>query len=224
MPFFIDNTMISWNEIETVLLDMDGTLLDLHFDDYFWQVQLPQKWGELNGMDTATARTKLLPVFQHTEATLSWYCLDYWSEQLKMDVFEIGAGIEHLIQIRPHVEEFLMYLDELGKCIVLVTNSHEKFVTLKMKHTGLDQHFDHIFNAHYFGKPKEEVEFWQILGKHIDYVEDSTVLIDDNLSVLRSARDHGIRHLLSIAQPNSQAPVRDTAEFRAITSFRDLCD
>lgn len=215
--------MISWNDVETVLLDMDGTLLDLHFDDYFWQVQLPQKWGELNGMDAATALTKLIPVFQNTEATLSWYCLDYWSEQLDMDVFKIKSGIEHLIQIRPHVEEFLLYLRALDKKIVLVTNSHEKFITLKMEHTGLGHHFNHIFNAHSFGVPKEEVLFWQKLGEELHFIEESTVLIDDNLAVLRSAREHGIRHLLSIAQPNSQAPVRDTAEFQAITSFRDLC-
>ena len=140
-----------------------------------------------------------------------------------MDVFEITNGIEHLIRLRPHVEAFLVYLRGMGKNIVLVTNSHEKLIMLKMKHTGLDRHFDSMFNAHSFGAPKEEVEFWQILGKHIKFAEQSTVLIDDNLSVLRSAREHGIEHLFSIAQPNSQAPVRNTAEFRAITSFRDLC-
>ncbi len=215
--------MISWDDIETVLLDMDGTLLDLHFDDYFWQVQLPQKWGELNGMDAATAKTKLIPIFQYTEASLSWYCLDFWSEQLEMDVFKVRDGIEHLIRLRPHVEEFLQYLSHRGKNIVMVTNSHEKFITLKMKLTGLERYFDHMFNAHSFGRPKEEVEFWGILGEHLDFSAESTVLIDDNLHVLRSARDHGIQHLLSIAQPNSQAPERDTEEFNAITSFRDLC-
>ena len=27
--------MLAWDEIDTVLLDMDGTLLDLHFDNHF---------------------------------------------------------------------------------------------------------------------------------------------------------------------------------------------
>ena len=215
--------MIDWNDIETVLLDMDGTLLDLYFDDYFWQVELPKQWGEQNGMDMATARASLLPIFQNTAATLSWYCLDYWSDRLNFDVFAIGASIEHLIRVRPHVEEFLEYLALREKHIVLVTNSHEKFIALKMESTGLDRHFHHIFNAHSFGAPKEDREFWEALDKHIDFTRESTLLIDDNLSVLRSAQRHGIRYLLSIAQPNSQVPARDTGEFTAITTFRDLC-
>jgi putative hydrolase of the HAD superfamily len=209
--------------VQTVLLDMDGTLLDLHFDDYFWQIQLPLKWGELNGMDAATARTRLLPIFQNTEGTLPWYCLDYWSEQLQMDVYEIKTGIEHLIQIRPHVVEFLDFLSAIKKNIVLVTNSHEKFIHLKMRQTGLESRFDHIFNAHSFGVPKEDVVFWEKLADELGFIDESTVLIDDNLHVLRSAREHGIRHLLSIAQPSSQAPERDTGEFQAVISFRDLC-
>ncbi|MFT5134799.1 MAG: HAD superfamily hydrolase (TIGR01509 family) [Gammaproteobacteria bacterium] len=215
--------MINWNEIDTVLLDMDGTLLDLHFDNYFWQEQLPQKWGELNGMDTATAKTMLAPIFKSTEATLPWYCLDFWSEQLEMDVFEISAAIENLIQLRPYVEQFLKYLAVKGKDIVLVTNSHEKFIDLKMQRTGLDHHFNHMFNAHSFGMPKEDPKFWKKLGENLSFREDSTVLIDDNLSVLRSAREHGIRHLLSIAQPNSRAAAHDTEEFQGVISFRDLC-
>ena len=215
--------MINWNEIETVLLDMDGTLLDLHFDHYFWQTQLPQEWGELNGVDLATAKAEMQPIFQNIEATLPWYCLDYWSEQLKMDVFEIKNGIEHLIKIRPHVEVFLEYLRETNKKIVLVTNSHKKFIDLKMELTGLEPHFQHIFDAHSFGVPKEDLKFWQILGEQLSFDEESTLLIDDNLSVLRSAQRHGIRHLLAIAKPNSQAPLMHTAEFEAVSSFKSLC-
>ena len=216
-------TMIDWNEIETVLLDMDGTLLDLHFDDYFWQVQLPQKWGEKNDLDIDAARARLLPIFQDTEASLSWYCLDFWSEKLDMDVFALATGIEHLIQVRPHVMEFLAHLDELGKKIVMVTNSHDKFIRLKMQKTQIGQHFHHVFNSHSFGLPKEDSGFWKILAEHLEFETSSTLLIDDNIAVLRSARAHGIEYLLGVDRPSSQAPVRDTGEFQALSCFRDLC-
>jgi len=32
---------INWSEIDTILLDMDGTLLDLNFDLHFWMEYLP---------------------------------------------------------------------------------------------------------------------------------------------------------------------------------------
>ncbi|NKB36480.1 MAG: GMP/IMP nucleotidase [Gammaproteobacteria bacterium] len=214
--------MIDWTEVETVLLDMDGTLLDLHFDDFFWQQQLPLKWGEMNGIDIEEARSRLLPIFRKTEASLSWYCLDYWSEQLQMDVFKLSFDISHLISLRPYVIEFLSHLDKLDKNIVLVTNSHEKFIELKMQKTGIENHFHHMFNSHDFGHPKENTRFWEVLAENIHFANKSTVLFDDNLSVLRSARQYGIEHLLGIARPSSQAPLKDTAEFKAVSSFREL--
>lgn len=214
--------MISWSEIDTVLLDMDGTLLDLHFDDYFWQVQLPLKWGELNGWDSETAMSKLIPIFQGTRGTLPWYCLDYWSEQIGMDVFEVKTGIEHLIKIRPFVNEFLGFLRQEKKSVVLVTNSHDKFIDLKMQQTDIQHYFSEIHSSHSYGVAKEQVQFWFKLGEKLSYDVSSTLLIDDNLSVLRSAREHGIAHLLGIAKPSSERPEIDSEEFTAVTSFKDL--
>ena len=41
---------IAWQDVDTVLLDMDGTLLDLAFDNYFWQKLVPETWGAKNGV------------------------------------------------------------------------------------------------------------------------------------------------------------------------------
>ena len=35
--------MLNWSKIDTVLLDMDGTLLDLHYDSHFWLNVIPQQ-------------------------------------------------------------------------------------------------------------------------------------------------------------------------------------
>ena len=214
--------MINWQEINTVLLDMDGTLLDLNFDDEFWQVRIPRAWGEKNGVDEQTAREELRPIFMYTEASLNWYCLDFWSKQLQLDVFTLADEITDLVQLRPHVKEFLEYLVDNDKKVVLVTNSHEKFIDLKMGLTGIEHYFHHMFNAHDFGHPKEDQEFWEVLGQRLPYDRESSLLVDDNLTVLRSAKTFGIRHLLSIRQPNSQKPPRDSAEFQAIDSYLGL--
>lgn len=215
--------MVEWDDIETVLLDMDGTLLDLHFDDHFWQVSIPRAWAARNGVDEVRAISELKPVFTEIEATLDWYCLDFWSDRLDMDVFALAREITHLVSLRPHVEEFLEYLLARDKEVILVTNSHEKFLHMKMGITGIDQYFRHMFNAHEFGEPKEAPRFWQLLENRVNIDRNRTVLIDDNHDVLRSAAEHGIRFLLSIAQPNSRREARKTTGFPAVHCFRDLC-
>ena len=37
---------LDWTSIDTVLLDMDGTLLDLRFDNWFWQEHVPDALRE----------------------------------------------------------------------------------------------------------------------------------------------------------------------------------
>ncbi len=215
--------MIIWNQIDTVLLDMDGTLLDLHFDNYFWTEYLPLKWGEIHGLDKDMAKARLLTQLEDKVGTLSWYCLDFWSRQLGVDILEMKEDIRHLIRERPQTLEFLEFLGRIGKQKALVTNAHEDLIVMKFDSTSIGQHFDHVFCAHHFGYPKEDVRFWDELRSVFPFNPETTLLIDDNLSVLRSAQTYGIRHLLTIAQPDSRHPKReDMGEFRAIESFIDL--
>lgn len=204
---------------------MDGTLLDLHFDNFFWTDYLPRKWGESQGLDPDSARQQLHKTLEGKAGTLSWYCLDYWSAQLGIDILTLKEDIRHLIRERPHTLEFLEFLGRIGKQKALVTNAHEDLIVMKFEATAIGTHFEHVFCAHHFGYPKEDVRFWTELRAVFPFNPETTLLIDDNLSVLRSAREYGIRHLLTIAQPDSRHPRReDAGEFRAIESFQDLSD
>ena len=213
---------IDWSTINTILLDMDGTLLDLYFDNYFWQQYLPEQWGKLNGLGAEQARNQLKAWYEKEAGTLSWYCLDFWTERLKFDVFALKADVEHLIKIRPTAEIFLQKLSVSDYSVVMVTNAHEKLVDMKMQKTGINVFFDQIISAHRIGHAKEEQSFWQKLQAEIAFIPEQTLLIDDNLTVLRAAKQFGIKNLLSIAKPDSQNPEQDTQEFRAIHSFEDL--
>ena len=214
--------MINWNTIESVLLDMDGTLLDLYFDNYFWQEYLPARWGELHGLSAEEAKRELVPRFRSKEGTLSWYCLDYWSRELNIDVLDLKAGVEDLIQMRPLALDFLEALNRRGLRPVLVTNAHRDLISMKLARTGIGRYFGKVISSHQYGVPKEEVKFWSKLHEEVDFLPEKTILIDDNLTVLRAARTFGIAHLLSIARPDSREPLRDTEEFTAIHDFRDV--
>ncbi|MCK5640457.1 MAG: GMP/IMP nucleotidase [Gammaproteobacteria bacterium] len=214
--------MINWAQINTVFLDMDGTLLDLNFDTYFWRKHLPQRYAEKHSLTLTEAQEQLFPRFLSVEGTINWYCLDYWTRELALDIPLLKQEVKHLIDVHPHVTEFLQALREQGKHVVLVTNAHMKSLELKMEQTQLAGHLDTIICAHDFGQPKEAQAFWQQLQHKLPFSTEHTLLIDDSLPVLRSARQYGIGHLLAVQKPDSQAPRKDVEEFEAISSFLEI--
>jgi len=214
--------MLDWNNISTVLLDMDGTLLDLHFDNYFWQHHVPLRYAEKNQLHIDDARNILVPKFKSAEGTMDWYCVDHWTRELGMDIELLKQEVEHLIAVHPHVIDFLIAAQSADKRLVLVTNAHGKSLRLKMKRTKLGKHFDEIICAHDFGIPKENVKFWDKLQTREPFEKGATLLVDDSLAVLRSAKQYGIEHLLAVHKPDSRQSSRNVKEFAAINHFSDL--
>ncbi|MFC6670860.1 GMP/IMP nucleotidase [Marinobacterium aestuariivivens] len=214
--------MLDWRNIDTVLLDMDGTLLDLHFDSHFWLEHLPRRYAELRQLEPEAAREWLHQRITREQGTLNWYCLDYWSEELGVDIPALKREVAERIAFRPQVQGFLRKLREQGLRSVIVTNAHRDGLALKLQETGLDRMVDAVICSHDFRLPKEDVRFWQQLHEVEPFNPDRTLLVDDSLAVLRSARQFGIGYLLSIVQPDSRAPARSIDEFGAIEHFDDL--
>ena len=214
--------MINWQSIETVMLDMDGTLLDLHFDNFFWLQYLPKRFADIHQQDEQQCRIDLTARFEQQRGNLNWYCLDYWSEQLQVDIPALKREVEHMITIRPYVLSFLQQLQQSSMQVMLVTNAHQHSLDIKMDKTGLRPLFDKLVVSHDFKRPKEQREFWQRLKIRHPYNPATTLLIDDTLSVLQSAQDYGIQHLLTLLQPDSQQRKREHTEFPAILHFDEI--
>lgn len=214
--------MIPWHEIDTVLLDMDGTLLDLHYDNHFWLHHVPQRYAEKHGLPFAEAHQDLLGRYQKIAGTMQWYCVDYWTAELGMDIAQLKQELAHLIAVHPDVPQFLESLRTVGKRVVLVTNAHHKSLAIKMAETGLSVHFDAMICAHDFGVPKEDAGFWDRLRAREPFDKARTLFIDDSLPVLRSAQGYGIAHLLAIYQPDSKQPRKNVEEFAAIERFAQI--
>ena len=204
------------------MLDMDGTLLDLHFDNYFWREHVPLRFAEKRQISVDHAKDTLFPKFRDKEGTMEWYCVDYWSDTLDLDIARLKAEVGHLIAIHPFVLEFLERARAAGKTLALVTNAHQKSLMLKLERTALHNHLDHVICSHDFGVPKENLQFWDKLKVRLPFENTSSLLIDDSLAVLRSARDYGIKWLLAVRNPDSQTPPRTIEEFDAIDSFSQI--
>lgn len=213
---------LDWSKIGSVFLDMDGTLLDLHYDNHFWLEHLPLRYGEREGMSKEAALEALMPRFRAVEGTLAWYSLDYWSRELDMDVVTLKREVEHLIRVLPHAEDFLRKMRGLGKRLVLVTNAHADVLNMKMEKTRLDSHFDRIVSSHDLGNPKETAAFWRGLQETEPFDSAATLFVDDSLPVLRAARNYGLQHLVAMRKPDSRRPARDIVEFPSIESFSEL--
>jgi len=214
--------MFDWSCIDTVLLDMDGTLLDLHFDNHFWLEHVPRRYAEIHGISQAAAHEELMGRYKSVEGTLDWYCVDHWSRELGLDIVMLKQEVDHLIAIHPHVLEFLDALGQAGKRRVLVTNAHRKSLALKMDKTRLHSHLDRLLCSHDFGLPKEDPGFWGRLRKEEPFDPDRTLFADDSPSVLRSAARYGIANLLAISWPDTRQPARVVDEFPAVEDFSAL--
>lgn len=214
--------MVNWNNINTILLDMDGTLLDLHFDNYFWQHFLPARYAEVNNIEAKDAVDLLSRQFEAKRDSIEWYSTDYWSAELAMDIPALKKEIRHLISERPRATEFLVQLGKQATQRILITNAHRHSLEIKMQMTRIGAHLDAIVSSHDYGVPKEHQAFWHHLQEQIPFDPTRTLFIDDTESMLVAAQSYGISNLLCVSQPDSTKAPRTNLEFPALVNFFDL--
>lgn len=215
-------SVINWNAIDTVLLDMDGTLLDQHFDNYFWLQHLPRRYAEQRGEPEDVVRARLLERLEAERGSLNWYCLDFWAHELDIDIVRLKREIAHLVAKRPYVDAFLEQLKDSGRDCLLVTNAHADSLAVKMDNVDLRPWFDRIVISHDYGAAKEDPQFWRGFAADFRFDPARTLMIDDSESVLAAARQFGIAHVLTLLQPDSRRPHRANLSFPAIHHFDAL--
>jgi 5'-nucleotidase len=211
-----------WSSIEIVLLDMDGTLLDLRFDNHFWLEVIPHRYAERHQMSVERAREVLNPRFAAKHGTLDWYCIDFWTQELSLDVAELKRELRENVRFLPGAETFLQFLKARGVRTALVTNAHHESLAVKAKQTDLTKYFDHVISSHQYGYPKEHSQFWECLRADLRFEPASALFVDDSLAVLRAARRYGIGHIFGITHPDSTQEGRIIEEFPAVRAVVEL--
>lgn len=214
--------MLNWSNIDTVLLDMDGTLLDLHFDNHFWMEHTPKALAKKHNIPLAQAKTELKKQNDAVFGQLQWYCLDYWQQELDLPIVELKKEIQHLIQLRPDTLPFLDALKAAGKQVVLVTNAHPDSLSLKVERTELDAHIDTLISCHKYGVSKESQSLWQQLQQELKFDPATTLFVDDSERILQAAKEFGIQHLLAVANPDSKKASKTIDGFFNTTDYRTL--
>lgn len=211
----------AFERCETLMLDMDGTVLDLAFDNYMWMQHVPAAFAAENGLEPEVARDQLYAKFTEMRGQLAWYCLDHWSEHLGLDIAKLHRDENHRIDYLPGAKDFLTAVADHDVRVLLVTNSHSETLNIKNEVTGVTAHFDAIYTSHEFGHAKETQEFWQALAETEDFDSATTLFVDDTARVLRSAREFGVEMLLGISEPDTSAGPRVFEEFKSV---RGVCE
>lgn len=211
--------MPPWTALDTIMFDMDGTLLDLHFDNYFWRELLPRVYSRRHGVSEAEARASIEAKSSAVRSTLDWYCLEYWRDELEFDVPGLKGAVSHKIAARPNAERLLRILRASGKRLLLVTNAHPASLALKMSRTGLGRYFDRRISSHSLRLAKENPGFWSALREVAPYDPARAALFDDSPPVLRQARREGIGHLWAIRRPDSRRPPLEPEGFPQVDDF-----
>ncbi|MGY5955072.1 GMP/IMP nucleotidase [Kosakonia sp. BK9b] len=213
---------IAWQNVDTVLLDMDGTLLDLAFDNFFWQKLVPETYGAKLGLTPEEANKALRQEYHAVQHTLNWYCLDYWSERLGLDICAMTTQQGPGAVLRDDTVPFLDALQKSGKRRILLTNAHPHNLAVKLEHTGLASHLDLLLSTHTFGYPKEDQRLWHAVVQETGLNPERTLFIDDSEPILDAAAKFGIRYCLGVTNPDSGLAQKSYLRHPGMSDYRHL--
>ncbi|WON76748.1 GMP/IMP nucleotidase [Serratia sp. UGAL515B_01] len=211
-----------WQDIDTVLLDMDGTLLDLEFDSHFWLTRVPLALSEQRAIPLEEARKLIDDEYLAVQHTMNWYCFDYWCERLDLDIYQMTSEVGSRARLREDTTPFLQALRRAGHRTILLTNAHPHSLAVKVEHTGLDQHLDLLLSTHTFGYPKEDQRLWQLVQQQTGFEPQRTLFVDDSEPILDAASQFGIRHCLGVQNPDSSMASKTFQRFPSISDYRLL--
>lgn len=211
-----------WDSCDTVLLDMDGTLLDLSFDNWFWREAVPRCLARARGACAEATRRELFSHYARKQGSLDWYCLDYWTAALGLDLRALKSASSHRIRYLPGAREFLADARGSGKRLVLVTNAHGHTLEVKKAVSGLGRFFDECLSSHEFGAPKESVEFWPRLGRRLGLEPARTLFVDDSHPVLDAAAGFGLAGVVAVTRPDTRQPARAAGRYTSVERVADL--
>jgi HAD superfamily hydrolase (TIGR01509 family) len=214
--------MLDWKRYETILLDMDGTVLDLAFDNYFWRELVPRCLVRSRKQEYERVRADLFEHYASVQGSLDWYCLDYWTAELDLDIRALKSAASQKIRFLPGARRFLSTLAGWDKQVVLVTNAHSDTLAVKKGVAGLDRYFSLFISSHQLGYPKERAEFWPILQERIGFRSETTLFIDDSLAVLDAAAGFGIHGIVAITCPDTRMPVNPSGSHRGVDGVISL--
>lgn len=211
-----------WSAIDTILLDMDGTILDLAYDNWFWQEHIPEQVARARGVELPTIRDALQAQFDAAFGSLNWYCLDHWTRTLELDIATHKQASRHRVRPLDGALPAIERARARGHAVWLVTNAHPLTLQIKLEQTGIAALFDALVSSHELDAPKEHAVFWERLQARLPHDPKRSLFVDDSLRVREAARRAGYPHVWAITRPDSRHPARTVDDGPAADRLADV--
>jgi putative hydrolase of the HAD superfamily len=211
-----------WSSIDTVCLDLDGTLLDQAYDNHIWGELLPQRFARVNSLGVAEAAAEIERRYAEHRGTLKGYCIEFWSQDLGVDIGALHRERRADVAWLPGAREFLERMRAAGKRLLLLTNSHPIALEVKHEQTRVLDYLDESVTSHEFGYPKEHPGFWRVAEQRLGFDPARSIFVDDNARVLTAASAAGIRWVYGVRHWDTRREWREHVEHPAVDGVADL--
>ena len=182
-----------FKDIEFLLIDMDGVILDNAYDNDFWQNQIPEVIADNKGIAFDDAKRLAIQIFNYKKNTRDWYDVDYWSNMLSIDIEAQKRSEKSFSRISLYdgVIDTLSVLKNKTKTI-LITNAHRKTLNIKLEKYNLTPYFDEMVCAHELNYVKEDIQLWYMLRSKYRLDYEKTLLVEDTINNINVGLSAGI--------------------------------
>ena len=182
-----------FKDIECLLIDMDGVILDNAYDNDFWQNQIPEVIADSKGIGFDDAKRLAIQIFNYKKNTKDWYDVDYWSNMLDIDIEAQKRSEKSFSRISLYdgVIDTLNVLKNKTK-MILITNAHRKTLNIKLEKYNLTPYFDEIVCAHELHYVKEDIQLWYMLRSKYRLDYEKTLLVEDTINNINVGLSAGI--------------------------------
>ena len=182
-----------FKDIECLLIDMDGVILDNAYDNDFWQNQIPEVIADSKGIAFDDAKRLAIQIFNYKKNTKDWYDVDYWSNMLNIDIEAQKRSEKSFSRISLYdgVIDTLNVLKNKTK-MILITNAHRKTLNIKLEKYNLTPYFDEMVCAHELHYVKEDIQLWYMLRSKYRLDYEKTLLVEDTINNINVGLSAGI--------------------------------